>query len=137
MASETTNTAFHDSGDVRHAAAALQVSEFYVFELAWKRWYGSDPDHNVIQYWYDPYMSDGLVPHWVRHFCSVVSERLERGELDPAEFGVPRRRPGASGAYQGFFYAVLLLAIVLVLFAEAQKSGEFMGLGGCFLPPCY
>lgn len=136
MRSDAYHAAFQDGGEVRNAAAVLQISEFNVFELAWMRWFGVEPENAVIEHWYGPYMTDGLVPHWVRHFCFAVFERASRGELDPSEFGVVPRVGGAGGVQRGILYAVLILAVVLILFSEAQVSAERMGMEDCMLPPC-
>jgi hypothetical protein len=126
-----------DGGEVRETAAGLQVSEFHVFELAWTRWFGDHHEPQDMESLYWNYVTDGVVPHWVRHFCRSVLERMARGDLDPRDFGVPRKRATPALVYQGIFYLILLSAVMMIFLAEAQKDGEAMGLGGCFFLPCY
>ena len=123
--------------EVQKAAACLQVSEFHVFELAWTRWFGDDREPQDMESLYWSYVTEGVVPHWVRHFCRNVLEQMASGRLDPRDFGVPRRRSTPEMLYEGIVGLILLSVVMVLLLADAQKSGEAMGFGSCFFPPCY
>ena len=81
--------------DVRHvldAAALLQVSEFCLFQLAYRHWHGSDTSERSIEQHFVPYMFRSVVPFWVRQLCRRVLEASADGTLNPVDFGVEPAR---------------------------------------------
>ncbi len=57
-----------DRNQVIHAASALGVSEFSVFELAYRGWFRQDADTRVLESHFVDYLFYGKVPCWVRHY---------------------------------------------------------------------
>lgn len=72
---------------VLDASAALEVTEFRLFELAWHRWFGSRPDRDRLENHFAAYMFAERVPLWVRNFARLILDLDARGELDPRAFG--------------------------------------------------
>lgn len=79
-----------DVRNVLDAAALLQVSEFCLFQIAYRRWHGSDTSERLIEQHFVPYMFRSVVPFWVRQLCRRVLQASADGTLDPADFGVER-----------------------------------------------
>ena len=95
--------------DLLESAAMLQVTEFRVFELAYKDWYGVAPKHQVIEVHFRNYMFNQIIPVWVSHFCRHVVELGQAGQLNPKDFGVYQRLPSRRMMRIGQAYTAMLL----------------------------
>lgn len=103
--------------DLLEAAALLQVTEFKVFELAYKEWYGVAPKPRVIEVHFRNYMFNQLIPRWVARFCRRIVEQEQAGTLDPRDFGIYQRLPSRRMRLIGKTYAaMLLLGFLLVVY---------------------
>lgn len=105
-----------DSRSVMDAAAALRVREYDLFRLAWRRWWGRDPDDKALERFFVTYMFRHVVPPWARHFCREVLAREKEGRLDPADFGVDPAARRESPPRFGKAYVAAVLAVALVLY---------------------
>ena len=63
-----------DGATVQDAAGQLDVSEFEIFRLAHRAWFGHDSDEKSLEHVFVAYMYYGKVPLWVRHLCRDVME---------------------------------------------------------------
>ncbi len=127
-----------DIRTVMEAAALLDITEWDLFHLAYRRWHGERAEDDLMEPHFVAYMFDKVVPIWVRHFSRLV-ERLDlRGELDANKLGVkylPRSRHMVS---RGMRYAVIIGLLMLVLVVFAEFTAQFMRLSEkCMFPPCY
>ena len=126
-----------DIRDVLDTAAALDVTEFRVFELAFTGWFGRSALPEQLERYFVPYMFDGTVPPWVRQFTREVLRRQDRGELRRADFGLllPQRTRGQI-LTGGGWAALLIIAFVLLLLG-ASSTSLLPVLKQCYFPPCY
>lgn len=120
-----------DQWDLLESAALLQVTEFKVFELAYKAWYGVAARQTVIEAHFSDYMFRQIIPVWVAGFCRRVVEMEQAGNLNPRDFGIYQRLPNRRMALIGKTYAALLLAAFLVLFVMAygEQVAELLSDG--------
>lgn len=103
--------------DLLEASAQLQVTEFRIFELSYKQWYGAAPKARVIEVYFRNYMFNRIIPVWVSHFCREVIEKGEAGTLDPRDYGIYQRLPSRRMMRIGQIYtAMLLVAFVILLY---------------------
>lgn len=116
-----------DQWDLLEAAALLQVTEFKVFELSYKAWYGVAAKQPVIEGHFRRYMFQQIIPVWVAGFCRRVVELEQQGALNPREFGIYQRLPNRRMKLIGKTYAALLLGAFLVLVFMAYGD-HFVGL---------
>lgn len=103
-----------DAEAVRDAAFALKVSEFDLFRLAYRRWYGRDAEIKPLERVFAAYMFHQVVPAWVRQFCREVLAAAREGRLDRETFGaagVPRREPLVD--YPRRFIALVMVGLLL------------------------
>lgn len=103
-----------DLSGVVDAAYILRISEFDLFRLAHRRWYGSDAETKWLERVFARYMFQQEVPVWVRQFCREVLARKAAGTFDRRDFGaetVPRREPVVE--YPRKFIAVTMVAMFL------------------------
>jgi len=114
--------------DLLEAAALLQVTEFRVFEMAYKDWYGAAARQYVIETHFRDYMFQQIVPPWVSHFARRIVDLGQSGELDPRDFGIYRRLPSRRMILIGQVYAGMLLAAFLLLVYMAYGDTWFSGL---------
>jgi len=111
--------------DLLEASALLQVTEFKVFELAYKDWFGTMPRPYIIEPHFNNYMFNRIIPVWVKHFCRRVVEMGREGTLDPRAFGVYPRQPSRRMMRIGQVYTALLLMAFLVLVLMAYGDRLF------------
>ena len=57
---------------VLKTSALLEITEFEVFRIAYRDWFGRRVADNIIEPFYTDYMFNEVVPAWVRLGCSVV-----------------------------------------------------------------
>lgn len=110
----------YPSADVMavHAAAeALQVREIKLFRIAYARWFGEEASEPAIEAPFMRYLFAAQAPVWVRHFAREVLDRLDTGELDPVDYGLPPRLSPPAGIAQaeGAFRALLVVAWVAIV----------------------
>lgn len=60
--------------DVTRAARLLDISEFELFGAAYRSWYGESAGERYLESHFVPYMFEGTVPFWVRHFTRETLE---------------------------------------------------------------
>lgn len=114
-----------DSLDLLTAAAALEVKEFKLFEMAYKEWYGSWPLAHVIEAHFANYMFNKVVPVWVRSFSRRVVELHSTDRLDPRAFGVYQPLPSKRLVFIGRIFIVFLIAVYLVVMVLINLDPPF------------
>jgi hypothetical protein len=114
-------------------SALLGISEFRLFHLAYRFWYGDDAAEETIERYFIPYMFHDAVPPWVRHFTNHVTSRAGEGRLDPAEYGIARRFATNADIRRGRAFALGLVTAMVMLVLLAELAGEQY----CLFPPCY
>lgn len=124
---------------VLDASAALEVTEFRLFELAWQDWFGKRPDERRLERHFAAYMFAERVPHWVRNFARRILDLDAQGRLDPRSFGIWRRLPSTRMRFVAKLYLAALLLLFVVLAASALNLDEHLlsFYRGCYFPPCY
>ncbi len=104
-----------DEQDVLSASSILHITEFHLFELAYKQWFGEDAGAQDIERFYTPYMFGAVVPHWVRQYCRDVLACDREGRLDPKDFGVFPREVSETMFQRGIRYAFVIVFIMVTL----------------------
>lgn len=131
----------HIRPDIRcvlEAAALLDITEFDLFHLAYRRWHGQRASDEDIEPHFVDYMFKRIVPVWVRHFSRLVERLHLRGELDANQLGVkllPRSRHMVS---RGMRYTVTIGLVMMALIIFAEFAAQLLRLSErCMFPPCY
>jgi hypothetical protein len=86
---------------VMDAAAALDIREFDLFLLAYRRRFEREPLADRIEDIFAQYMFSQKAPVYVRQLAREAVEKASAGTLDPSEFGVapkPAAAPDRRGA---------------------------------------
>lgn len=121
-----------DCRAVRDAAAALRISEYDLFSLAYEKWWGERPTDAMLEPVFVQYLYEEAVPFYVRHFTRDVLDRWRRGALDRAAMGADRYRwvlPATVPIRPTAKTAVALIVLYLVLAAGiylAPRVGGFL-----------
>ena len=115
----------------------LQISEFELFQLAYRSWYGQTPTELQLTRAFDAYMVQTQVPMWVRAFSRQIQHLQDEGRLDRACFGL-QSRP-ATGFWTRLIGVSSLLAMILFIGMLVYWShlAQDYTTQGCQLPPCY
>ena len=125
-----------DIDNVLAAAAALDIAEVQLFRKAYRKWFGSRVDEDLLDRHFVAYMFAGVVPHWARDYARQVLDHAAHHRLDPVKFGVLpvlRRRTRFGLGMLLLLFAVIAL---LVLIADWTLR-QLPGFQSCLLPPCY
>jgi hypothetical protein len=120
-----------DALDLLHAAAALEIREYKLFELAYREWYGEKPLNHVIEAHFSNYMFHRQIPAWVRSFSRQIVDLHERDALDPRQFGIyqplPSRRLIRIGRAFSVFLVLTYLVLMLFIYREPVMSQSLFG----------
>ncbi|MDH3233418.1 MAG: hypothetical protein OEQ29_07815 [Alphaproteobacteria bacterium] len=127
---------------VMDAAAALEVREFDVFMLAYRRRFERDPLPDRIEDIFARYMFAQEAPTYVRQFAREALEKAQSGALDPTAFGVPPK-PDAGPDRRGplMIWGVLGLTLsfcwlLIITPDDAGRDGRLFcdrGAGSSFV----
>ena len=71
-----------DGASVIITSKILGCTEFELFRIAHREWFGSPIADSDAEALFKPYVFTGEVPFWVRFFCNHVDNLYARGELD-------------------------------------------------------
>ena len=127
-----------DVVDVLEAAALLEVTEFELFRIGYRRWHGAGATDEVIERYYLPYMFHERVPAFVRHLAREVLARAEEDRLDPKDFGIMPRPLTMDMYNRGLRYLLWLVIIFGSALSGAMAVAELTPwYQSCYLPPCY
>src|SRR5919106_6993873 len=127
-----------DVADVLEASALLQVTEFELFRIAWRRWYGRTIADRDLEHYYLPYMFRSQVPPWVRQLARQVIAEAEASRLDPASYGIVPRQLTMDMYNRGLRYCLWIAMILGTLLTGAATVAELSPwYQSCYLPPCY
>lgn len=120
-----------DSLDLLEAAAALEIKEYTLFDLAYRKWYGRKPLDHVIEAHFTNYMFRGHIPAWVRSFSRQIVELHARDELNPREFGVyqplPSKRLIRIGRAFSAFLVLSFVVLLVFIYREPNMSQSLIG----------
>ncbi len=72
----------NDGPTVLDAAAELDTSEFEIFRLAHRAWFGHDAEEKSLERMFAVYMFHDRVPLWVRHLCRDIVEAAPAPDAD-------------------------------------------------------
>lgn len=124
---------------VLDASAALEVTEFRLFELAYQDWYGKRPDNSAMEKLFAAYMFANRVPGWVRHFSRKILALQSQDRLDPRVYGVWYRLPSSRMILFAKLYTaslmIIFLAAMLLVYSLPEKVMAVFEK--CYFPPCY
>jgi len=124
---------------VLDASAALEVTEFRLFQLAFTDWYGKPARANFMERQFAAYMFAQRVPTWVRHFSRKILKLQSQGLLDPKVFGIWKPLPSRRMVLIAKFYsaALLLIFLLAMISVYALPQNVLSMFAGCYFPPCY
>lgn len=102
------------------AALALGLREYEFFRLAYRRWFGQQPEERVLERSFSAYMLKQVVPSWVRYLAREVLECQQNGTLSSDSFGADRYRdrpvrPPHARLYVAAAAAAWLVFMVMLL----------------------
>ena len=127
-----------DVADVLEAAALLEVTEFELFRIAYRRWFGADIRDRDLERFYLPYMFRSQVPAWVRQLTRSVIAEAEAEALDPRAYGIMPRPLSMDMYNRGLRYFLWIAVILGTLWTGAATVAELAPWSqSCYLPPCY
>ncbi len=124
--------------DVLNTAALLETTEFNVFRLAYRNWYGKNINDNEIERFYVPYMFREVVPPWVTSFCRMILKLEKSGKLNTRKYVPLERRPKRQEVSQFAMKLIIAINCLIILLMLADQAAVQMGLDErCMFPPCY
>ncbi len=122
---------------VLETSAILEITEFEVFRIAYRDWFGHRALDGVIEPFFTDYMFNDIVPAWVRHFTRLVLGLASEGRLDPQRFGITPRPVSTSMVARGLRYLFIVVAWLTILVFLAHFATRYWPEVSCYFPPCY
>jgi len=127
-----------DVRKVLDTAALLEITEFQLFGLAYRHWFGQPAAGRIIERHFVGYMFDDRVPFWVRRFGLHVQELQRRGTLDRETVVGALAEPHQADVGRGLRYAAILCAVIILLVVLVESSSYLLPYTrDCYFPPCY
>lgn len=129
-----------DNGDLQgvvEVAALLRVSEFEVFRLAYRQWFGQPPLEPALKAPFQGYLQTAVAPAWVRAFVRQVLALQREGNLDPRALGVPPVPPATTRSVVTGVAALIGLCLLVALLVHMIVVLQDAMLARCLFPPCY
>lgn len=111
-----------DVAAILQTAAVLDATEYLVFQLAYKDWFGKKATDVRVEPHFSRYMFGEIVPIWVRQYTRKVIKLDQDGGLNPRALGVYQRLPSRRMILIGKAYVGFLLGIFCVLTYVAYKD---------------
>ncbi len=113
-----------DAREVLDTSALLEISEYRVFQLAYRRWHGHDATNRALERIYIRYIFYEEVPLWVRHFTRHVLQLADEGRLDRVELGLAPPPPPRVSLAQGKRYLIIAVAVCGFIVYLAQGTAH-------------
>jgi len=94
---------------IDHVATRLNIGRLKLFENAYRAWFGKEATGNTIEPYYNRYLTDNIVPFWVRNYIrSILNDpQMRKG-------GLAKRLGKAASIIAPPVIVLLLLAYILV-----------------------
>jgi hypothetical protein len=132
------DTTVADWLQVAETAGLLEVTEFELFRLAYRDWYGRAATEADLEAYFTPFMFADVVPFWLRRYCARIRAESCAGQLDPVRLGIPRLVVPAHGLRWLIIAVILLLLLPAGLLLLSDLASDLMPfLSECYFPPCY
>lgn len=77
-----------DARQASETAQFLGISEYRLFEIAWRNWHGEEARPDMLERRFVDWMFGAGTPGYVRHFVRQVRDREAAGTLDPMVWGL-------------------------------------------------
>lgn len=123
---------------VAETAGLLDVSEFELFDLAYRDWYGRAAAPAELERNFARFMFQDVVPFWLRRYCRRIRRPIRHGPAARGSLPTPAGRLPARPRRWLLLVAVWLLLLPTVLVLLVQCSSDLMPfLSECYFPPCY
>ena len=104
---------FNEVEAIQFVAQFLEVSEYEVFQLAHKDWYGKRMIDTTMNYRFENYMEDAVVPFWVWNFVKGVIEKYEKDQVNPSDYGIEPTVLTKSQKKLGWLYLIGVILFAL------------------------
>jgi hypothetical protein len=107
-----------DQQDMQLALQLLNTTEFRLFELAYKAWFGESAHESKLEHSYVPYLFTGILPCWVRQYIRNIRQlSCEAGVIRTTGLQVHRVESHAisSVVLDSSVLLALLVSMLMVL----------------------
>lgn len=94
-------------------ANLLEISEYRVFHLAYENWYGKKLSNRSMDFRFNNYLKDEIVPFWVWHFVQSVSEKYQKNKFDPREYGIEPNVLSKLDRWKGWIYFAVITGVIV------------------------
>jgi hypothetical protein len=96
-------------------AAELEVSEYEVFALSHRLWFGTEASEEVLNTVFKQYLFQERIPFWAHDAVRKAVCMLEEGSFDPRAFGIEPPEAQTAMKVKGYLFAALLVILVLLM----------------------
>ncbi len=127
-----------ERGEVANAANLLQIGEFQVLQLAYRKAYGKDLDDSLTDQLFAAYMLHGDVPSWALRYARHIVDLEKRGMLTDQD---PTYHRYDSDYYnyqpEGVRKFAIAVGVLFVVIGGAILVGHLSGYKSTSILPPY
>jgi len=98
---------------VQFVANLLEIPEYQVFHLAYENWNGKKLSNRSMDFRFNNYLENEIVPFWVWHFVQSVSDKYQNHNLDPLEYGIEPNAHSKLDRWKGWLYLAVISGAVV------------------------
>ncbi|MGD2081343.1 MAG: hypothetical protein PVF91_00130 [Chromatiales bacterium] len=120
--------------EVMDAAALLDISEYDLLCLAYRRWYGRDAGEVLMERVFAAYMLGCVVPHWARFHAREI---LAGHRPAPAPSGRPGGATSPPRPVPRALVVLMLLGVLALVLGAFFDARLWPAVESCYFPPCY
>lgn len=127
-----------EKGEVAHAANLLQIGEFQVLQLAYRKAYGKDMDEHEVHRMFHAYMLHNEVPSYALRYARYVIELESRGMLTEQDPTYHRYDSDYDSFIpEGVRNFSIAVGVIFVVIAGAIALGHFASFKPTSVLPPY
>lgn len=125
-----------DVAGVLKTAALLDTTEYRVFELAYRDWYGNSANATEIERFFTTYMFTEIVPLWVRQFTrKTIEHTFDQGVTVDDMLEPTADSPDIAKGVRFLLAVVSILTFMLIIAGSSDYLSSITK--ECYFPPCY
>jgi hypothetical protein len=96
-------------------AAELEVSEYEVFALSHRLWFGTEAPEEVLKTVFKQHLFRERIPFWTHDAVRKAVCMLQEGTFDPLAFGPEPPEASPAMKVKDYLFAALLAALVFLM----------------------
>jgi len=128
---------FKERAVIVSAANLLQIGEFQLLQLAYRKWHGRDLPEAMMDRLFATYMLHSQIPPWARHYARNILAQADQGRIDDRDPAYHRYDNEYHNSVPGgrVRFGLAVMAVILVVGGGLVLAEMSVGSPAGLLPP--